>query len=134
MTQYPLSGSEVQKWSVTPGENEQKTKRISSDLCGFRSRWDSLLGNEDVGPHLVHGVGGGLQPLLHHGPLDVQHTRRVVGAAVVNHVAHAVVQVLNHQLLCALQHGLRDGLGTHAAGWQLFFFSFFFEKKRDNKM
>lgn len=85
----------------------------------IRFQWDSLLGNEDVGPHLVHWVGGGLQPLLHHGPLDVQHARCVVGAAVINHVAHAVVQVLHHQLLGALQHGFWDGLGAHTAGWQL---------------
>lgn len=80
---------------------------------------DSLLGDEDVGPHLVGGVGGSLQALLHHGPLDVQHTGGVVGAALVDHVPDAVVQVFHHQLLGRLQHGLRDGLGSHAARREL---------------
>ncbi len=80
---------------------------------------DSLLGDEDVGPHLIHRVDGSLQVVLHHGPLDVQHTGRIVGAAVVDHVPDTVVEILHHQLLSRLQHGLWHGLGPHAARRQL---------------
>lgn len=78
-----------------------------------------LLGYEDVGPNLIHRVDGSLQAVLHHGPLDVQHTGGVVGAAVVDHVPDTVVEVLHHQLLGGFQHGLRHGLGTYAARRQL---------------
>lgn len=85
----------------------------------FRPRLDSLLGYEDVGPHLVHWVDGSLQAVLHHGPLDIQHTGGVVGAAVIYHVLDPVVEVFHHQLLGGFQHGLWDGLGTHATRRQL---------------
>ncbi|TNN73739.1 hypothetical protein EYF80_016119 [Liparis tanakae] len=79
----------------------------------------SLLGDEDSGPHLVHGVERRRRALAHHGPLQLQHARRVVGAALVRQLPHALVQVLHHQLLRLLQHGLRHRLDPHAAGRQL---------------
>lgn len=71
---------------------------------------NSLLSDEDIGPNLIHRVDRSLQALLHHGPLDVQDTGCVVGATVINHVPDTIVKILHHQLLCSLQHRLRDRL------------------------
>ena len=80
---------------------------------------DSLLSDEYVVPHLVHGVVGGLQAVLYHGPLDVHHTGGVIGAAVIDHVLHPVVEVLHHQLFRCLQHAVWGTLCPDTPFWEL---------------
>lgn len=83
-----------------------------------RSRWHWLLSDENIWPHFIYIPAGGLQAFLNHSPLDVQHTGSVVGAAVINHFPHSVVEVLHHQLLSGFKHGLWDGLRAGTSRWQ----------------
>lgn len=97
---------------------QYESEHLSANSFVAPSR-HSLLSDEDVGPHLVHRVDGSFQAVLHHGPLDVQHTGGVVGAAVVYHVPDTIIEVFHHQLLGGFEHGLRDGLCSYCARWQL---------------
>ncbi len=80
---------------------------------------DSLLCDVDVGPDLVDGVEGRLQSVLDQRSLDVQHTGRVIRAAVIDHVLHSVVQILHHQLLGRLKHAVSGQRRPDLSGPQL---------------